>query len=95
MKIPKGFTFSTAETGIKKPGRKDLALIYSEAAAAAAGVFTTNKIKGAPVKLDIARIRSGMAQAIIANSGNANVCTGRQGMLDAVEMARLAAEGLG
>ncbi len=95
MKIPKGFTFSTAEAGIKKPGRKDLALIYSEEAAAAAGVFTTNKIKGAPVKLDIARIRSGMAQAIIANSGNANVCTGRQGMLDAVEMARLAAEGLG
>ena len=94
MKIPRGFLFSTAAAGIKKPGRADLALIYSEAEAACAGMFTTNRIKGAPVKLDIERIRSGRGQAIIANSGNANVCTGRRGMLDAKEMALLAAKEL-
>ncbi len=95
MELPKGFLLSTAEAAIKKPGRKDMALIYSEADAAVAGVFTTNKIKGAPVKLDIERIRSGRGRAIIANSGNANVCTGPQGMMDASEMAALCAGGLG
>jgi glutamate N-acetyltransferase/amino-acid N-acetyltransferase len=93
--IPRGFLFSTAEAAIKKPGRKDLALIYSEVEANVAGVFTTNKVKAAPVKLDIKKIRSGRGQAIIANSGNANACTGKQGMQDAGEMARLTAQGLG
>ena len=97
MKIPKGFLFSAAEAGIKKAkaGRKDLVLIYSEKEAACAGVFTRNRIKGAPVKLDIERIKAGKARAIVANSGNANVCTGRQGLIDAREMARIAAKGLG
>ena len=49
-KIPKGFLFSTAEAAIKKPGRKDLALILSEAGANIAGAFTTNTVKAAPVK---------------------------------------------
>ncbi|MDA8170104.1 MAG: bifunctional glutamate N-acetyltransferase/amino-acid acetyltransferase ArgJ [Nitrospiraceae bacterium] len=92
---PKGFLFSTEEAAIKKPGRKDLALIYSEKDAAAAGAFTTNSVKGAPVRLCLARISSGRARAIIANSGNANVCTGKQGAKDALEMAGLAAKGLG
>ena len=95
MKIPKGFRFGVAEAAIKKPGRLDLALIFSEKDAAIAGVFTTNKIKGAPVKLDIERIKSGKARAIVANSGNANVCNGTRGMRDANEMARIAALGLG
>ncbi|MDA8387210.1 MAG: bifunctional glutamate N-acetyltransferase/amino-acid acetyltransferase ArgJ [Nitrospiraceae bacterium] len=95
MKIPRGFLFSTAGAGIKKPGRQDLALISSVETAVCAGMFTRNKIKGAPVKLDIERIRSGKARAIIANSGNANVCTGKQGLLDAREMALIAAKGLG
>lgn len=89
--IPKGFLFSTVEAAIKKPGRKDLALIYSEAEANTAGMFTSNKVKAAPVKLDMKIIRSGRGQAIIVNSGNANACTGKKGMEDAVEMTRLAA----
>ena len=92
--IPKGFLFSTVEAAIKKPGRKDLALIYSEAEANTAGMFTSNKVKAAPVKLDMKRIRSGRGQAIIVNSGNANACTGKKGMEDAVEMTRLVAHRL-
>jgi glutamate N-acetyltransferase/amino-acid N-acetyltransferase len=93
--IPRGFLFSTAEAAIKKAGRKDLALIYSEVEAQIAGMFTRNKVKAAPVKLDMRRIKSGKGQAIIVNSGNANACTGKKGMDDTVEMARLVADGLG
>lgn len=89
---PKGFVFSTAEAAIKKPGRKDLALIYSEKEAVAAGMFTVNKIKAAPVKLDMKRIKSGKGQAIVVNSGNANACTGKQGMADALAMTTLTAK---
>jgi glutamate N-acetyltransferase/amino-acid N-acetyltransferase len=92
--IPKGFLFSTVEAAIKKPGRKDLALIYSEVEAGIAGTFTTNKVKAAPVKLDIRKIRSGKGQAIVINSGNANACTGKKGMKDAVDMVSLVAKRL-
>lgn len=92
--IPKGFLFSTIEAAIKKPGRKDLALIYSEVEATMAGMFTTNKVKAAPVKLDVKKIRSGKGQAIIINSGNANACTGKKGMKDAIEMAGFIANGI-
>lgn len=92
--IPKGFLFSAVEAAVKKPGRKDLALIYSETEAAMAGVFTTNAVKAAPVRLDMKLIESGKGQAIVVNSGNANACTGAQGMKDAVETAELAAFGL-
>lgn len=91
---PKGFLFSTVEAAIKVPGRKDLALIYSEKEAHIAGTFTTNKIKAAPVKLNIERIRSGRGQAIVVNSGNANACTGEKGMQDALETAKLIANRL-
>ncbi len=90
----KGFQFSVVEAAIKKPGRRDLALIFSEAPAVAAAVFTTNKVKAAPVLLSTERISSGRAQALVVNSGNANACTGQQGMMDAVETTRLVAEGL-
>jgi glutamate N-acetyltransferase / amino-acid N-acetyltransferase len=89
--VPSGFLFSTVEAAIKKPGRRDLALIYSEKEAVMAGMFTTNKVKAAPVKLDAKQIRSGKGQAIIVNSGNANACTGVQGMKDAAEMCGLVA----
>ncbi len=92
--IPEGFLFSTAEASIKKPGRKDLALIVSQREASIAGTFTSNDIKAAPVKLDMNKIRSGKSQAIIVNSGNANSCTGRKGMQDAVEIVRLVASWL-
>jgi glutamate N-acetyltransferase/amino-acid N-acetyltransferase len=92
---PKGFLFSAVEAAIKKPGRRDLALIYSEKEAVIAGMFTKNNIKAAPVKLDMKQIKSGKGQAIIVNSGNANACTGEQGMKDAVEMTGLTAKLLG
>ncbi|MBM4141056.1 MAG: bifunctional glutamate N-acetyltransferase/amino-acid acetyltransferase ArgJ [Nitrospira sp.] len=91
---PKGFLFSTVEAAIKAPGRKDLALIYSKKEAYIAGTFTTNKIKAAPVKLNIKQIRSGKGQALVVNSGNANACTGKKGIQDAVETAKLVSNGL-
>ena len=87
VSAPKGFLFSTIEAAIKKPGRKDLALIYSEVEANIAGAFTTNRVKAAPVRIDMRKIKSGRGQAIIVNSGNANACTGEQGLRDANEMA--------
>ena len=91
----KGFKFSAVEAAIKKPGRLDLAVIFSEVPAAVAAVFTTSRVKAAPVLLDIERVKNGLCQAVVVNSGNANACTGQQGMDDARETARLMAEGLG
>ncbi|MHB0912820.1 MAG: bifunctional glutamate N-acetyltransferase/amino-acid acetyltransferase ArgJ [Armatimonadota bacterium] len=87
---PKGFLAAGVRAGIKETG-EDLALIYSETPASAAGVFTTNAVKAAPVLLSAARVPSAGVQAVVANSGNANACTGEQGMLDAGEMAARAA----
>lgn len=84
--IPKGFLFSTVEAAVKKPGRQDIALIVSAVEADMAGTFTTNTVKAAPVKLCIKKIASCTGQAIVVNSGNANACTGQQGMKDAREM---------
>ena len=92
---PKGYLFSVVEAAIKKPGRKDLALICSEREAVMAGMFTTNSVKAAPVRLDMKLIKSGKGRAIVVNSGNANACTGDQGMKDAVETAAIAAKYLG
>jgi glutamate N-acetyltransferase/amino-acid N-acetyltransferase len=91
---PKGYLFSAVEAAIKKPGRKDLALIYSEVEATVSGLFTTNKIKAAPVRLDMQRLKSGKGRAIVVNSGNANACTGKQGTKDALEISKLVSEGL-
>jgi len=68
--------------------KRDLALIVSETRATVAGMFTTNQVCAAPVKVCLARVRKGAAQAIAINSGNANACTGKQGEKDALEMAR-------
>ncbi len=92
---PKGYRFAAVEAAIKKPGRKDLGLIFSDSPAAAAAVFTTNKVKAAPVLLSAERISKGTAQALVVNSGNANACTGVQGMSDARETTLLLAEYLG
>jgi glutamate N-acetyltransferase/amino-acid N-acetyltransferase len=94
VSAPKGFLFSTIEAAIKKPGRKDLALIYSEVEANMAGAFTTNRVKAAPVRIDMKKIKSGRGQAIIVNSGNANACTGEQGLRDANEMTGSVSKGL-
>src|SRR2546426_9244490 len=78
--------------GIKPSGKKDLALIYSSTPARAAAVFTSNQVKGAPVVVSREHVRGGQAQAIVACSGCANVCTGEQGIKDAREMTRLVGE---
>jgi glutamate N-acetyltransferase/amino-acid N-acetyltransferase len=90
-----GFSFSTVEAAIKKAGRKDLALIYSEVPATAAAVFTTSSVKAAPVLLSHEHIAGGLAQALIVNSGNANACTGEPGMMVAQETSSLVASALG
>ncbi|RJQ57282.1 MAG: bifunctional glutamate N-acetyltransferase/amino-acid acetyltransferase ArgJ [Desulfobacteraceae bacterium] len=89
-----GFKAAGVAAGIKKNGKKDLGLLFSERPAVAAAVFTKNRVKAAPVLLDERRIRSGRCRAIIANSGNANCCTGEKGLQDAAAMARHAAERL-
>jgi len=85
---PKGFKASGMHCGVKKSGKKDIALIYSDVPANAAAVFTTNKVKAAPILVSMEHIKSGKAQAIIANSGCANACTGSEGMEDAQVMAK-------
>ena len=78
--------------GIKPSGKKDLALIYSPTPARAAAVFTGNQVKGAPVLVSMEHARNGIAQAIVASSGCANVCTGDQGVRDAREMTKIVGE---
>lgn len=90
-----GFQFSAVEAAIKKPGRKDLALIVSEVPASACAVFTLNQVKAAPVLLSEERITSGTARALLVNSGNANACTGEAGLTVARETSHLVAAGLG
>ncbi len=87
----KGFRFSAVEAAIKKPGRLDLTLIESVQPATTAAVFTTNSVKAAPVLLCMERVAVGPIRALVVNSGNANACTGRQGMADARETTRLIA----
>ncbi len=90
----KGFKAAGVASGLKKNGGKDLGLIYSEVPATVAGVFTKNLVQAAPVWLDKQRIKSGQCQGVIVNSGNANCCTGDQGMRDAIAMTKFAASGL-
>ncbi len=94
---PRGFHASGVFCDIKRLGtgkgsqkgrKRDLALIVSEVPATVAGMFTTNQVCAAPVKVCLERVKKGKARAIVINSGNANACTGRQGLADAREMAR-------
>ncbi|MBU1087949.1 MAG: bifunctional glutamate N-acetyltransferase/amino-acid acetyltransferase ArgJ [Candidatus Omnitrophica bacterium] len=88
---PLGFKTNAINCGIKN-NKLDLALIYSIVKAKAAGVFTANKVKAAPVLLDIANLKDNAAQAIIVNSGNANCCTGKRGYSDAQAVGRKVAD---
>jgi glutamate N-acetyltransferase/amino-acid N-acetyltransferase len=92
--IINGFTYSAVAAGIRKKDRLDLGLIFSENPAVAAGVFTTNRVKAAPVLLDMERIGQGKAQAVLVNSGVANACTGNIGMQAARSCSGLAAAAL-
>ena len=89
-----GFLASGIHAGIKKDGRLDLALIYSEQERALSAVMTRNRFKAAPLLLDLQNLKTPKGQAVIINSGNANACTGRQGYHDALEMARFTAKAL-
>ncbi len=93
FKVP-GFLAAGIPAGIKKNQEKDLALIYSEVSSVAAGVFTTNRVKAAPVLLSKERIKSGRARAILINSGSANACTGKRGLADGRRLSRLIADSL-
>jgi glutamate N-acetyltransferase/amino-acid N-acetyltransferase len=87
-----GFLAGGVVAGIKPSGKKDMALIHSPTPARSAAVFTTNQVKGAPVLVSMEHARSGAAQAILASSGCANVCTGERGVKDAREMTRMVAD---
>ena len=86
--IVKGFQAAGIAAGIKKHGGLDLALIAADRPVAAAGVFTQNRVKAAPVLLCQRRLRPGQAQAIVINSGNANACNGPRGQEDARDLTR-------
>jgi len=92
---PRGFLAAGLHAGIKKPSFPDLALVASEQPGPVAGVFTTNQVAAAPVLLDRLHLQQGVGRAFIINSGNANACTGAQGIADAKETAGLVARGLG
>jgi glutamate N-acetyltransferase/amino-acid N-acetyltransferase len=94
---PQGFRAAGVFCDIKRLGtgkgsdkgkKRDLALIVSEAPATVAGMFTTNQACAAPVKICVERMKKGRAQAVVINSGNANACTGKQGLQDALAMVR-------
>ncbi|MGB5684523.1 MAG: bifunctional glutamate N-acetyltransferase/amino-acid acetyltransferase ArgJ [Candidatus Electrothrix sp.] len=94
MKV-KGFTAAAVQAGIRYQDRLDLGLIYSEVPAVTVGMFTTNTVQAAPVVLGKKRLLNGKAQAVLVNSGNANACTGEQGMALALRTGSLLAEALG
>ncbi len=87
----KGFKAAGVRCGIKQKG-PDLAAVYSDVECSVAGVFTTNAFKAASVVINIERLKSGKARAIIANAGNANACTGEKGLQDARDICKLAGE---
>lgn len=89
-----GFLASGVAAGVKYIDKKDIALVYSQSEAAVAGVYTTNRVKAAPVKLSMERSAGGKARALVVNSGNANACSGAGGMRDALAMTGRVAAGL-
>src|SRR5579859_7295479 len=98
---PEGFLASGVFCDIKRLGtgkgsnkgkKRDLALILSEVPATVAGMFTTSQVCAAPVKVSMLRAKKAHAQAIVVNSGNANACTGKQGLKDAQAMTETVAK---
>jgi glutamate N-acetyltransferase/amino-acid N-acetyltransferase len=92
--LPKGFTAAGVPCGLKPSGKPDLGMLVSERPATAVGVFTTNRYQAAPVSVTRRHIRRGIARAVVVNAGNANACTGRRGVDDALTMASLTAKAL-
>src|SRR5260221_1618626 len=94
--LPNGYRFAGVVSGLRsEPNRRDLALIISDRPAACAGIFTQNRVAAAPVQLCRDRLPRGDARGVVVCSGNANACTGEQGLADAKRMAELAAKAIG
>jgi len=79
VRLPLGFRYAGVKAGIK-PDRRDLALVVSDVPAAAAGVFTVNRLCAAPVRYAAAHVPTGSLRAVVVNSGNANAMTGPAGI---------------
>jgi glutamate N-acetyltransferase/amino-acid N-acetyltransferase len=91
----KGFKFAGISAGIKKNSQTDLGLIYCQTPAAAAALFTRNRVKAAPVILGKEKIKKGSCQAVLVNSGNANCFTGNKGLTDAETCSKICGRSLG
>ena len=94
---PRGFRAGATYAGIKKEAKDalDLGILFSEVPSVTAALFTTNRIKAAPILWCQQQVKSGRATAVVANSGCANACTGEQGLADVREIAELVAKGMG
>ncbi len=93
--LPRGFRYAGVACGIKPSGKPDLSMIVTDSPVVAAGVYTQNQVVAAPVILCRQRTPSQTVRAVVTNSGNANACTGDQGMRDAIEMGDHAARQVG
>ena len=94
--LPAGFRAAGIVAGLKKSRKPDMALFFSDVPAVLAGTFTTNQVKAATVRLDAERVaKVGVARGVVVNSGQANACTGKQGLKDAQAMAVHAAKQFG
>src|SRR5215475_3986005 len=94
--LARGYRYAGIVSGLRsEPDRRDLAVIVSDTPATAAGVFTQNRVCAAPVRVSRERLPRADARAIVVCSGNANACTGEQGVRDAERMAELVAKDLG
>lgn len=92
LTAPKGFLAAGVKSGVKSSGKEDLGIIVCPTGAKAAGLFTTNKIVSAAVTVCKQHIKSRTVEAVVANSGNANTCTGKQGLRDAERMCKTVAK---
>jgi glutamate N-acetyltransferase/amino-acid N-acetyltransferase len=90
----KGFRFAGVYSGVKADDALDLGLVVADEPAVASAVFTRNRVRAAPVVVSERRLKSGLCQAILVNSGNANACTGKQGQQAALALTRVAAAAL-
>jgi len=92
---PQGFRAAGVYAGLKTRPAPDVGLLVCDSPAAAAAVFTTNKVVAAPVTIGRRHIAAGRLRGVVVNSGNANACTGKQGLADALRMCRLAGDSVG
>jgi glutamate N-acetyltransferase/amino-acid N-acetyltransferase len=95
-KLPRGYRFAGMHCGIRaEPGRLDLGVVLSSRTASAAGAFTQNRVRAAPVRVTQERLPRGDARGVVVCSGNANACTGQRGLDDARRMCAVGAEASG